>query len=216
VVIAMATDLVIIGIGGHGRECLDIARAMNEDGAGLNILGFVDDRPSSANRVLVERFGYPILGSVAEFMNRPPPVEVCIGIGNGAVRCQIDRVLRSSGLRGAALVHPEATIGSAVILDEGVAIWAGARLTTNIRIGRHVHINQNATVAHDSVLADYATLNPMGTVSGNVLVGTRSMIGAGAVVLQGRTVGSDAAVGSAACVVTDVPDGTTVKGIPAR
>ncbi len=94
-------------------------------------------------------------------------------------------------------------------------IFAGARLTTNIKLGRHVQINQNATVGHDSLLDDYATINPMAAISGNVHVGAAGMVGAGAVILQGLSVGARARIGASACVVRDVPEDVTVKGVPA-
>ncbi len=47
-------------------------------------------------------------------------------------------------------------------------------------------------------------------------VGVNAWIGAGATVLPRITIGHDAIVGAGAVVTEDVPDGTTVVGVPAR
>jgi sugar O-acyltransferase (sialic acid O-acetyltransferase NeuD family) len=216
VVIALTTDLVIIGTGGQGRECLDIVRAMNDEGCTFNFVGFVDDNPSDINRSHVEGLGHEVLGTLEELLKSPKSAQVCIGIGNGGARRRISARLDEANIGSPVLVHPSSSLGSNVKIGPGSAIWAGARLTTNIRLGRHVHVNQNATVGHDSVLGDYSTLNPLAAVSGNVDLGAGCTVGAGAVVLQGRKVGSDAMVGASACVTADVDEDAVVVGVPAR
>lgn len=211
----MTTSMVIVGIGGQGRECLDIAEAMSAAGADLEVVGFVDDNPSEENVTRVKARGYDLLGGFADAIALSG-VSICLGIGNGEVRAKLDSVLMGEGVPSPVLVHPDASVGSLVDLSPGVVIFAGARLTTNIRVGRHVHINQNATIGHDSVLEDYVTVNPLAAVSGSVRVGTGAMLGASSVILQGRSVGDRAIIGASACVVGDVPSQSTVKGVPAR
>jgi UDP-N-acetylbacillosamine N-acetyltransferase len=53
-------------------------------------------------------------------------------------------------------------------------------------------------------------------LSGNVHVGSRSHVGAGATVIQGVHIGADTIVGAGAVVLSDVPESSTVVGIPAR
>lgn len=207
---------MILGTGGQGRECLDIAQAMAEDGADLTVAGFLDDQPTAANRELVERRGYPIMGTLETFLKSPRRAAVCIGIGSGEIRARIDDHLRLQGIPSPVLVHPSVTLGSAVVLGPGTVLWAGVRLTTNIRIGRHVHLNQNVTIGHDVVLEDFVSVNPVAAISGHVRLGAASTVGAGAVVLQGLQVGSRAIVGAGGVVVRAVSPHATVKGVPAK
>lgn len=212
----MRRDFVIVGTGGQGRECLDIALAMIDEGCDLNPVGFVDDCPSPENKEMVEKRGYPIIGTLEAFLRSPGQIEVCIGIGSGGSRAQVDQRLRDEGVSCPVLRHPSCTVGSGVVLGAGSVIWAGARLTTNILTGRHVHLNQNVTIGHDSQLANYVTVNPLAAVSGHVRVGSGATVGAGAVILQNLTVGALAVVGAGGVVVRSVEQGAVVKGVPAR
>jgi acetyltransferase-like isoleucine patch superfamily enzyme len=49
-----------------------------------------------------------------------------------------------------------------------------------------------------------------------VNIGDDALIGAGAIILPGVKVGNRTTVGAGAVVLSDVPDGVTAKGIPAR
>jgi len=194
----MATPLVIVGAGGHGREVLDVVTACIAAGAPYAFAGFVDD-------------GTPPIEVLEEV---PPGAYVVLGIGNAGARR--DAAGHHRHPAPPALVHPSATVGSRCRLDDGAVVAAGARLTTNVRIGRHAYVGPNATVGHDSVLADFATLYPGAVVSGNVEVGTAATVGAGAAVRQGLRVGAGAVVGLGAAVVRDVAPGAVVVGNPAR
>lgn len=214
------SDLVIVGCGGFGREVHDVVDAINAaasaDGqlAPWNLLGYVDDAPSAENLELVRRRGSDVLGGLDTLQAMPADVAYVIGIGSPAIKARLDTAL--SGRPAALLVHPEASTGFDVQLGPGTVVCAGARLTTNIRLGRHVHVNLLCSIGHDVVIGDHTSINPLVAVSGSVDVGPRVMLGTHSAVLQLLRVGADAVVGGSALVVKDVPEATTVKGVPAR
>ena len=211
----MSRRIVIIGCGGFGREVFSLLHAQRSLGVDWLVEGFVDDSPSDENLKLVAGLGSRVLGPIA-YLSELLDINAVIAVGAPQSRQLISDRLSTSPIGWPVLVHPDTTIGVNVTLDEGVVIAAGARLSTNISARRHVHIDQNATVGHDVVIGDFARLNPLACVSGHVSVGDRALVGANATVLAGVRIGSDATVGAAACVVRDVAERATVKGIPAR
>ena len=208
-------ELVIVGCGGFGREVADVISAINAQAPTFDLVGFVDDDPSSEDIERIARLGLPLLGTVADALAGPAR-QYALGIGSGTVRRLLDRRFEAAGWAAPVLVHPQSSIGADVDLGPGTIVCAGARLTTNIHLGRHVHVNLNSTIGHDTSLLDYVTVNPLVAVSGSVTVGEASMLGTHSAVLQNLTIGHDSVIGGSALVVKDVKDVVVVKGVPAH
>lgn len=209
----MTRRIAIVGCGGFGREVHAILQAVRTDSDVIEFVGFFDDNPDELNLTRVAALGARVAGTVADLAGLPEDVEAVIGVGSGAARVAL--AARLAGRRFATLVHPEATLGTAIRLGAGAVIAPGSRLSTNIRVGDHVHIDQGCTVGHDTELGEFSRLNPSACVSGSVRIGPGALIGANATVLQCLTVGSRSVVGAGAVVVRDVPADSTVKGVPA-
>src|SRR5580658_10079615 len=99
-------------------------------------------------------------------------------------------------------IHPAAKLGRRLVIDHGMGVVIG----------------QTAEVGDDCYIYHQVTLGVARTSSGkrHPTIGNNVIIGAGAKVLGPITVGDNARVGSNAVVLDDVPDNTTVVGIPAR
>lgn len=203
----------IFGAGGHGRELAWLAR---ECWGGSVPLSFVVDREHITE---TERNGIRVV-SLSEFSEGHPGAYIAIAIGDPAQRERCVATCRSHGFRSVSIVHPRVAMSPWVVAGEGCVVAAGAVLTTNIELGHHVHINVCCSVSHDAVIGDFSTLSPGVRLAGWVTMGRRVFVGAGAVVRNGASdrpirIGDDAVIGAGACVVDDVPPGTTVVGVPA-
>lgn len=214
----MARRLVVIGASGFGRETLDVVEAYNSVNAegSFDIVGVLDDAPSSLNleRLAARRINH--LGAITDWLCDAEPHWYLIGIGDSRIRRRLAERFDTAGHQPATVVHPAATLGSQVTLGDGVIVCSGTQISTNVRLGRHVHVNPNATVGHDTVCEDFVSLNPGSVLSGECRIREGALVGAGAVVLQGLEVGRDVVVGAAACVTRPVPEGSIVKGVPGR
>ena len=115
------------------------------------------------------------------------------------------------------LIHPSVSVQRET-LDIGVGniITAGVRLTTSIKIGNFNLFNLNSTVGHDVVIEDFCVINPVATISGGVTIENDVLVGTGANVLQNITLKARSTIGAGAVVSKEVPEDTTVVGIPAK
>lgn len=214
----IAEPLVIVGAGGFGRKVADIVDRVNSAQATRqwHMIGFVDDAPSDLNLERLAKRRLPYLGTVNEFMENPQKVHYILGIGSPQVRELMANRFDIEGHLAATLVDPMAMIGTEVEVGEGSVICSGAALDTNTKYGRHVQAGFNVIVGHDAKVGDFTSLSPLCAISGDCEVGDRVLIGVAATVMLGRRVGNDVIVGSNGTVARDVPDGATVKGVPAR
>ena len=71
-------------------------------------------------------------------------------------------------------------------------------------------------LTHDDELADGVTLAGRVTLAGGVRVGEAAYLGQGAMVREFLTIGAGAVIGMGSVVLTNVPDGQTWVGSPAR
>lgn len=99
-------------------------------------------------------------------------------------------------------IHPAAKLGRRLVIDHGMGVVIG----------------ETAEVGDDCYLYHQVTLGVARTDSGkrHPTVGNNVIIGAGAKVLGPITVGNNARVGANSVVLDNVPNDTTVVGMPAR
>ena len=99
-------------------------------------------------------------------------------------------------------IHPAAKIGKKLFIDHGIGVV----------IGETAVIGDGCTLYHG------VTLGGVSWKKGkrHPTLGDKVIIGAGAKVLGPITIGNGSKIGSNAVVLEDVPDKTTVVGIPAR
>lgn len=202
----MDKKLLLIGASGHGKVIADIAIKN-----GYEIIGFLDDNPD-----VKDVMGFPVIGNVASAVEYINKAEMCISIGNAAVRRRFMTTLMEQGALFPALVHPNAVIGMNVSIGAGTVVMAGAVINPDAKIGNGCIINTGATVDHDCEIEDYAHISVGAHVAGTVHVGKNTWIGAGAVVSNNISICADCMIGAGAVVVKNIEEKGTYVGVPAR
>jgi sugar O-acyltransferase (sialic acid O-acetyltransferase NeuD family) len=206
-------DIVIVGVGGLGREIAEWVEDINEVKPTFHLLGFLDDDTTKHGTT---RHDLPVLGGLDWLAERSRTVSTVVGIGNPATKRRVVQRLQAHSAGFPNIVHPNAVVGRYVELGEGAVVCPGVIITTDIRIGRFVTFNFDLTVGHDSTIDDYVTLAPGVHLSGYTHVREGADLGAGVVTIPSVEIGAWSVVGAGAAVTKSLPANCTAVGVPAR
>lgn len=207
----MNEALMIVGAGGHARSVAILAALT----PGLTVVG-VADRTAAT---LGERIGSAQV--VATFADMPrwrsDGIElVALAVGDNAEREALFNQALACGLRPVTLIHPSVICDPEGTIGEGTVICAGAILGPHVRLGRGVIINTGSILDHECQVDDFAQIATGSRLAGRVRVGARAFLGIGCAVIDKKRIGIGAVIGAGAVVISDIPDGRTAVGVPAR
>ena len=198
------------GAGGHAKVVADVARAM-----GLHVAGFIDEFSTRHGQ---DYYGAKILGGEnwLHSAEADRSCEVFVAIGDNSARLRCLNTAIQAGYTVPSFIHPAANVSPTARLEPGTVVMAGAIVQADTVIGIGGIINTGASVDHDGVLGRGVHVAPGARLAGQVSVGDRTLIGVSAAVIPQICIGHDCVVGAGASVVSDVLDGQTVAGVPAR
>ena len=205
----MAQQLIIIGSGGHGRVCAEIALR-----CGYAVTGFCD--PALAVGEAVN--GLPVIATddgalLADWSN---DAQLFVALGSNARRVELGELAQQQAIALATLIDPSAIVAATAEVGAGTVLMANVVINANASVGAHCVLNTACTIDHDGDLADGVQIGPGAHAAGDVIFGEKALVGVGASLIPGVRVGREAIVGAGAVVTNDVPDGVTVAGVPAR
>ena len=202
--------ILVFGAGGHAKVVAEVARALGQE-----VAGFLEDGEAREGHA---HFGAQILSwrrFVAD-LQRWEGVPIALAIGDNLGRARAFERLGALGRPVATLIHPSAVVSPTAVIGAGTVIMPTAVVNADARLGLGVIVNTGAVVEHDVELGDFVHLSPHVALGGGVRVGPRAHLGLGAVALPRVNINTDVRVGAGAVVLSDIPPGATVVGVPAR
>lgn len=141
---------------------------------------------------------------------------IAIGGDRGAARREIASMFSALSIPLPALLHPRAQVSDSARVGAASQVLANALVAAECVIGDAVIINHSANIDHECVIGDGVHVAPGAVLCGCINVSRDAFIGAGATILPRVSIGASARIGAGAVVTRDVPDNTTVVGVPAR
>jgi len=200
--------VVVVGAGGHAKVCIELLRAAGEEIAWC--IGGDD--------AVGDCLGVPVLGGdqhLSQLRGRGFE-RAFVAIGDNTARRRLGDELQALGYELVNAVSPSAVVSPSARLGVGVAVMAGVVINADAEIEDLAIVNTAATIDHDCRVGVAAHVAPQCGLAGNVEVGVCTFVGVGSSVIPGVHIGDHVMVGAGAVVISDVDDGATVVGVPAR
>ena len=82
--------------------------------------------------------------------------------------------------------------------------------------GKHAILNRGNQIGHDCVIGDYFSMMPGAIVSGNVKIYDLVYMGCNSSIREKLSIHSLCTIGMGAAVVSNINDGNTYVGVPAK
>lgn len=203
----MIRDIVIVGNGGFAKEIAWLIERINQVEDTWNFLGFID-KNNNAERVI---------GRDSFLLETKKEINVVIAIGDSHIRKKLyEEYRQNKNLKYPNIIDPSVIYSPLIQMGKGNIICAGTVLTVDIQMGDFNIVNLDCTIGHEAMIGNYVTVNPSVNVSGNVKVDDEVSIGTGTQIIQGLKIGGRTIVGAGAVVTSDLPEGCTAVGVPAK
>lgn len=201
--------LVVLGAGGHGKVVADCAELTGKYDSVL----FLDSQHPQKTALEC----WPVEGipdGLASFVDGN--TEFFVAIGNNHARLEwLDRVEDAGGVL-ATLIHPNAVVSRYSHIAPGTLLLGGAIVNAFSTLSKGCIVNTGASIDHDCTLGDAVHIAPGTRLAGTVQVGKCTFLGVGCAVVPGANIGRDVIIGAGATVISDIPDGVTAVGTPAK
>lgn len=205
------SELILVSASGLAREVLAMVRSSGQ----YDVVGLLDDDKEMAG---VSVDGAPVLGNIRDAV-RYTHAFILVCMESGAARESTVERLKVLGLgesRYATAIDPSVQYPEGCHVGRGSILLRNVTLTASVTLGSHVVAMPSVTFMHDADVADFATFAAGASLGGGVRVGRGAYVGMNASVREHTTVGAYATVGMGAAVLSNIPDGQTWVGVPAR
>lgn len=169
-------NLLIVGAGGHGRCCLDIARDMNV----FDEIAFLDD--NNVNEVSND---CNVIGSIDEMSSYYPEyTNIFIAVGNNKFRSKLMLQAQEIGYALPVLKHSTSVVSKYASIGNGSVVFPNTVIEANAKIGKGNIVSSGAIIDHDAIIGDYCHVNAGAIIPSMVCVPEHTKVDYGQVYLK--------------------------------
>lgn len=173
-------NLLIIGCGGHGKCCLEIAEAMHQ----YEEIAFLDD-----HHVQEMIHGRKVIGKIKEIETYGKQFdELFIAIGNNALRKELQSKAVKLGFPLATLIHPLSYLSDYTIVGEGSVVFPYACVENQTSIGKGCILCSHVVVNHDVIIENYCLIYANATIRANARLEEQVKIGSNCCISFGKVI----------------------------
>lgn len=200
--------LIIIGAGGHGKVCANIAYDMKK----WDTIEFLDDGYPEKLKVL----NFDVIGNLESVDKLSNDYDYFVAVGDNYLRRKILTCLMELNKNIATIIHPTVTIGLKCDVGIGTSVHQNVVINTDSKVGKGCIINTSTIIEHENVIEDFVHLSPNVTLGGQVVVRECSWIGIGSVVKNNVYITKQVVVGAGSLVLKSIKTSGMYFGSPVR
>ena len=195
-------SLILIGIGGHARSCIDVIDQQDQ----YQIAGLI----GMPDEVKTQHFGYSVIGTdndLPELTKTCQYALITVGqIKTAEHRIRLYQHAIQLGFQLPIIIAPTAHVSRHARLGEGSIVMHGAIINAGARVGNNCIINTGALIEHDVTVKDNCHISTGSILNGDVTVGAGSFIGSCSVIKEGVAIGKSCLVGMGLTVRHNLSD----------
>lgn len=163
--------LLIVGAGGHGRCCQDIALRMGI----YETIDFLDDQMQGE---------LPIVGAIDSLEQIQETYDhVFVAIGNNSLRKEINQKIKEE--KKTNLIDPTAVLSPSTRIGTSNILFPYTSVESRACIGDGCILCANSVINHDAVIQNYVLIYTNTTIRPNVVVEDEVKIGSNCCICMG-------------------------------
>jgi sugar O-acyltransferase (sialic acid O-acetyltransferase NeuD family) len=205
-------ELVVLGAGGHGETCAEIASATKV----YSSISFSDT--TLPHGTIVGQWEVKYEDAELLVLDREL-VHAFIGVGQirlSMKRARLFEWLISEGYNVPNIVSPTSQVAPSARLGDGTLVGNGAVVNTSATIGRNCIINSLSLIEHGVIIGNHVHVSTSAVVNGGCRIGDSTIIGSNATISNDITICSWVLIGAGAVVARDIDAPGVYVGVPAR
>ena len=206
----------IFGAGGNAVENLDLILHDVKKISRRNRTFFVESSPTQSSIK-----GIPLISESDMLEMGGDSSYFIVTIADCKVRSRIANSILKYNFKAFNIISSNSTISRSARMGTGNMVSHNTFISNDTFIGNFVQVNYFASISHNCVVGDFVTIGPGARINGHTIIGQNVFIGAGALIKPGtvkspRIIGDNSTIGMGAVVISNVGEGQTVVGNPAR
>ena len=170
-------NLLIIGAGGHGKCCYEIASRMKC----FKVIDFVDD---NAKHALDKK----VIGTTEQLKLLHQKYDCAfVAIGNNQIRKEMTELCKEIGYCIATLRDPDGFVSAYSRVGEGCVIFPHATIEATAIIEKGCIISSNTTIHHDATIKEFSLIYSQCGIRPYSTVDELTTVPSGTIIEGGKT-----------------------------
>lgn len=202
--------LGICGLGGSGKEILDLVERVNVTEKKWEEFVFIDKSVNEPSFLGCKVYAFEEIQENIATEN----IEFAISVGDVYLREKIYNQIVDAGYYLATIVAPGVNIPKSSTLGQGVIVRDNVFVSVDVNLENNVMIQPNAVVGHDVNIGKHSVVSSQSVVAGGVKIGENTYIALGCMIKELVQIGSDTIVSMGTIVNKNIESNVVVRGNP--